>query len=359
MSTDHTPQAEPQKRGELETVHVPCPLCGSERHQQVCRSRDYVYAIAGDWTFVACVDCGHMFLNPRPSLRAIMQCYPDSYGPHLATAAAGPAAGPAAVQDSGEPDSGEPDSGASGLRWMLRRLPGLRRFLCWLGEEQATVMPSPPQPGHSRLLEIGCAHGSYLARGLAAGWVVAGVEPSRAAAEVARGGGFSVITASVDEHALPEAHYQAVVAWMVLEHLPDPVATLNKLGRTLAPGGVLAVSVPNASCLDRAIFGRYWQGYDPPRHLQVFRSRQFRELLERLGYAQVRIIYQSCPRDWIAGFAAWGSQRFPAARWPVRLMEYFRGDPPRWLHWLLVGPAKCLAVCRLSGRITVLARRGV
>jgi len=226
-----------------------------------------------------------------------------------------------------------------------------------LGEEHATVMPIPPQTGHSRLLEIGCAHGGYLQRAVEAGWVVAGVEPSQAAAEVARGCGYSVITASIDEHALPAADYQAVVAWMVLEHLPDPVATLNKLRQTLVPGGVLAVSVPNASCLDRAIFGRYWQGYDPPRHLQVFRARQFRELLERLGYEQVRIIYQSSPRDWIAGCAAWGSQRFPAARWPGRLMEYFRGDPPRWLHWLLVGPAKCLAVCRLSGRITVVARR--
>ena len=135
----------------MDTELIPCPLCSSSREREVCRARDYVYEIAGEWRFSQCLDCGHVYLNPRPVISQLMECYPDSYGPHTGM--------PSEAASSSPHTSAESSRLSEGRRWG-RMIPGARRFLRWLGEENSTVLPPPPVSGQSRLLEIGCAHGA-------------------------------------------------------------------------------------------------------------------------------------------------------------------------------------------------------
>ncbi len=100
--------------------------------------------------------------------------------------------------------------------------------------------------GQGRLLEVGCGLGYFLKHAKAQGWAVDGVEVSEWAAERARK------TAGVDvracsARALPfgDAHFQAVFAAHVLEHLEDPIGALGELRRVTQPGGILVVEVPN------------------------------------------------------------------------------------------------------------------
>ncbi|WP_164103753.1 methyltransferase domain-containing protein [Candidatus Laterigemmans baculatus] len=326
---------------DLELITIPCPICGSDRDRPLCVARDYVYSVPGEFRFVRCEACGHVFLNPRPSDASLLACYPASYGPHLGAS----------------PSSSELAPRRPGWKRSLGTVTGLRRLLRYLGDERATVLPAPPQPGESRMLEIGCAHGGFLERAAALGWIVDGIEPSEAAAAQAERRGIPVFVGRLDQAELAPQSRDCIASWMVLEHVPDPLAFLSLAHRTLTPGGVLAVSVPNAASLERWMFGRYWQGYDPPRHLQVFSASELRRVLHRVGFSEVQVIYQAGIRDSYAGLAAWGMAHFPQARWPRRLMEIFRGETPRWLHWISLLPARLLAVSGLAGRITVVAVR--
>lgn len=332
-------------------VTVACPICGSVRARSLCLSRDYVYGIGGDFRFVRCRECSHVFMNPRPSAASLLACYPAGYGPYEG----------GGVSEAASPGFPEPSvvSGAATRRirrWVGTKT-GLRAFLRWLGDERATVLPRAPRPGVSRMLEIGCAHGGYLQRAAAAGWLVDGIEPSPEAAAQAESRGIPVFVGRLDQAKLQPSSREAIAFWMVLEHVPEPVEFLSTVQRTLTPGGVVALSIPNAHSLERWVFGRYWQGYDPPRHLQVFTATEIRRVLLQLGFVDVRVIYQPGIRDTYAGLAAWGIENFPRARWPRRLMEIFRGETPRWLHWLSLIPAQVLARAGLAGRITVAATK--
>lgn len=63
--------------------------------------------------------------------------------------------------------------------------------------------------------------------------------------------------------------FDAIALWHVIEHLPEPWATLTTAARTLAPGGVLAVATPNPASLQFRLLGGRWTHVDAPRHLRL------------------------------------------------------------------------------------------
>jgi SAM-dependent methyltransferase len=71
----------------------------------------------------------------------------------------------------------------------------------------------------------------------------------------------------------------------VLEHVPDPRATLTEARRVLAPGGVLLLALPNVDCLEARLFGRDWYPLDLPRHYWGFTPHTLVRLVEECGFA--------------------------------------------------------------------------
>ena len=78
-----------------------------------------------------------------------------------------------------------------------------------------------------------------------------------------------------------------VTLWDVIEHLHDPRGSLVRIAELLAPGGVLIVSVPVMDSLDHRLFGRYWAGYEIPRHLHFFSTRTLTSLFHATGFRVV------------------------------------------------------------------------
>jgi SAM-dependent methyltransferase len=116
--------------------------------------------------------------------------------------------------------------------------PLARAFLAWFAVPEA-----------GRWLDVGCGTGALTAAVLAAAnpRAVTGVDPSANFIEFAK----ATITDSRahfdigDARALPvDSHaYDAVVAGLVLNHLPDPISAVAEMARAARPNGAVAVYV--------------------------------------------------------------------------------------------------------------------
>jgi hypothetical protein len=91
------------------------------------------------------------------------------------------------------------------------------------------------------LLDVGCGRGEFVHAARQVGWKAYGIDPNRHFVEFARQR-FELATvraADLDDPSLPRGSFDAVTLNGVLEHIPDPVATVRKAAELLARGGVL------------------------------------------------------------------------------------------------------------------------
>lgn len=122
-----------------------------------------------------------------------------------------------------------------------------------------------------RLLEIGPGLGgfAYLAKG--AGFSVETVEMDERCCQFLRGVVGVGATQTSDARAVLEQSppLHVVALWHVLEHLADPMETLEAAAAALSPRGILVLGTPNPAALQLSLFSARWAHLDAPRHLQL------------------------------------------------------------------------------------------
>jgi SAM-dependent methyltransferase len=162
-----------------------------------------------------------------------------------------------------------------------------------------------------RLLDVGCGHGLLLDEARRRGYQVEGLELSEFAAGHARDAlGLPVRRQTIAELvAEPEPpRYAAIVLADVLEHLDDPLATVDQCARLLAPGGVLCLVTPDPGSRTAKVAGPRWWGF-LPAHTFLFPRRTLRELLDARGLdvaEDLPLVRSFSLRYWMAGFAERG-----------------------------------------------------
>jgi SAM-dependent methyltransferase len=205
-----------------------------------------------------CHECRLVYTVPGSTPTALLDYYPDGYGPH------------AAARELRATRSGR----------------GLRRLLTWpyrvrFGEPDWTPRPF----GSGRMLDVGCGGGALLGRMAARGWRCLGIDTSATAVERTR---LRVPAAQVRRGTLDavprEPAFDLITVCHALEHMPDPVAAVRTMASLLVPRGKLFVSIPNLDSLEARLFGKCWVGLDVPRHCVHFRRPVFEALLERNGF---------------------------------------------------------------------------
>jgi SAM-dependent methyltransferase len=157
-------------------------------------------------------------------------------------------------------------SAAAQRRNFDRKLTLLARSGCAIG------------PG-SRVLEVGCATGEFLAL-LASipGVRSLGVEVSAFCRERALARGLSVFAPDDPSfhEALTALRPNFVVGWDVWEHLPKPASTFDTYLAAAGRDVVWAVSTVDAGSVVARLRGSRWRQFHPPTHLQYPTRRSLR-----------------------------------------------------------------------------------
>jgi SAM-dependent methyltransferase len=162
-----------------------------------------------------------------------------------------------------------------------------------------------------RLLDVGCGHGLLLDEARERGYQAEGLELSEHAAAHARDElGLPIRDRTLaDLAAEPDPpRYNAIVLADVLEHLDDPVTSIDDCARLLDPGGVLCVVTPDPGSRTARFAGANWWGF-LPAHTYLLPRMTLRELLERRGLdvaGDIPLVRSFSLRYWMAGFAERG-----------------------------------------------------
>ena len=320
---------------------IACPLCHSQDSKRVCETRDVLHGLPGRFRLVRCRGCSHVYLNPRPTPETICHYYPADYSPHAAPV---------------DPEQeGTHESSSSRSIQMAKWIPGLRGLYYWLKETCAEVVP-PVNVAEPRALELGCGNGGFLKILRNKGWQAEGLEPAEAAVTEARRKGFRVHHGIFTDGLYDENSQNAVFAWMVLEHLHDPVRALHEIHRILKPGGWFVASVPNWGCWEPRVLGPYWYSLQLPTHLHQFTPHILRRTLADCGFEHVRVIHQRNVFNLLGSLGLYARERFPKRRLGSRLLEFIANPSVR--GQLALAPlAKVLAWIHQGGRLTVTARK--
>ena len=338
---------------------VTCPLGCSKNDEVVLTGRDRLHDLPGEFTVVKCRTCGLKRTNPRPTPATIGAYYPADYAPYHSST----------VEEKPSKSSINPDcpleqhliekqrkflmdtirkpiktdvlrpNGQSSIKAWLRHLLGLN----------ARMLPPIP-PG--RMLEVGCASGSYMEQAKRLGWKVEGIEFSEEAAAVARGKGFNVQSGSLEQAKAPEAQYDVITAWMVLEHLHQPIFALKKLRKWVKPDGYLVALVPDAVSLSQTVFKELSYDLHLPAHLYHYSPKTLELVLANAGWEVERVFWQRNCNTLLWSFEYWATEKnrsntLKFAKWLRLSKGAFR---IRMILSILLGMA------RQSGRIEIWAR---
>lgn len=214
-----------------------CPGCGSSH-------TTWAFVVAG-FPHVRCRDCGTVLVSPLPSPAVLERTYldPEYHG------------------DLSESEERMRAEARARARVLAER-------------------------GCRRVLEVGCGAGFFVEALLELGIAAEGVDPGPQAQRAAARG-LPIRAIWLEQH-LPEAPYDGIAMFEVIEHLPEPVEALRWCHRHLRPGGTLALSTPSASGLPARVLGRRFPMLCPPNHLELFSRAGMAALLRRSGFRPFR-----------------------------------------------------------------------
>lgn len=278
------------------------------------------------YTLLLCPGCGSGRIEVFPSAAVLSAHYDRSY------------------YGGGESKFAAPLQALVNLS-VRRRARSIRRYL--------------PGPGPLAVLDIGCGRGDLLLELGRTGVTGTGLERALLDSRF-ESPAIEYRTGELGEQRFAPHSFDAVVIWHVLEHLPDPQATLEAVGEILKPGGVLVIAVPNNSSWQAGFFRNAWFHIDAPRHLHFFGHQGMERLLQRQGYTTLASTTSDGVQN-IFGFMQSALNRM-APRRANRLYQLMRSaqSVPRLLElglWLLPA-AMLLPIALLENAVSIARRRG-
>lgn len=229
-----------------------CNLCGGNSHS-IIEDGERPYCV------LKCHQCGLVFVDPVPDLSYLSMHYDANYYADWMDAQL-----------------------TKRLRMWDRRLKTIERYR-----------------NKGRLLDVGCATGTFLQLAQNNGWEIRGTEYSPYAAKYAKDSlNADIFCGQLIDARYEEAFFDVVTFWHVLEHVTDPMRYLQETKRILKPSGLLVIAVPNVNDYLMQIAYRVvkrkplklFSKEDREIHLFHFSADTLRAYLQKTGFDNIRIM---------------------------------------------------------------------
>lgn len=235
-------------------VSVPCPACGAERS-------------APEWTkyelsYVRCLDCRTVYINPRPPPAVLDDYYRHSENYAYWNDVIFPASEAARREKLFKPRA-----------------------------ERLVALCQRHGVAGGTLLEIGAGFGTFGEEVKRLGYFqrFLAVEPTPNLAATCRARGHEVLESPIEHVTLPERSVDVIASFEVVEHLFSPRDILLKAYRLLRPGGVMIVSVPSCGGFDVMLLKEKSSSVDV-EHLNYFHPQSLSRLFEACGFTTLEML---------------------------------------------------------------------
>ena len=270
-----------------------CDLCGARDTVEIIPSTlDRVDQ--GNWSpyactssgygrhgpIVRCRQCGLVYANPRPANDEVLDLY-------------------SAVEDP---------------LYVAERAGRILTF-----EHHLKPMEQFTGPAAGRaLLDVGAYTGVFVEIAAQHGWDAWGVDPSDWAVEQARQQGLQMVRGTLEEADFENKSFSVITLWDVIEHVTDPLSTLQAAWQQLEPGGTLVVHTMDLDSLFARVMGRRWPWF-MEMHLTYFTRTSLQQMLEKAGFTI----------SWMGAQGRYLHAGYLAGR--VTALTPFLGRPAEWL----------------------------
>lgn len=198
----------------FDVVETTCNFCGRKTSEKILANRLIRHLpesrlFGGQLRIVQCRSCGLRYLNPRPATEILpliydYDCYLDSTNTNEVL------------------------------------------------QEYFFSLISNSHPHAHRVLEVGCGTGEFLSYLERRGINVAGVEFADASKRVKFKGDLYV--GMIEDISLPQGQFDVALLLNVIEHLVDPLKTLEKIRGALLRDGLLILRHPNSDLFHNRIY---------------------------------------------------------------------------------------------------------
>lgn len=230
------------------TEVISCLFCNSDKASQFRKRAD----------IVQCFSCGIVYLRTRPTSETMYEIY-QSY-----------------ANDTSH--MRPPDTVSEAKKSGLRREYFVNEIIGFVKDKKDTW------------LDVGCGWGALLDYGRELGFLPKGIELTRNCLDFATMQlDIPVSNAQFTNSKINENSCSVISMVHVLEHLPNPKETLQKVYKTLKPGGMFCGIVPNIESLCSGKLKDDWVWLDPTHHYVHYSPGTLKKKLEEAGFTVEKI----------------------------------------------------------------------
>ncbi|MCX5704057.1 MAG: class I SAM-dependent methyltransferase [Candidatus Omnitrophica bacterium] len=239
-----------EQKNHIRLEKINCPVCNGSEDKLIFMARDLrLMTFEEMFNIVRCVNCGFIFLNPRPAKDEVISFYPSNFNQETPT--------------------------------LIHKI----WSVCLSPIENSIIRTIKNYKKSGKLLDIGCGSGRFLSLMQKQGFDVWGCELNLNSKDFApKFLDGRIFYKELSKCNLASKSFDVVLMIQSLEHVNQLDELVIEIRRVIKDNGIVFIYVPNMEFFEFRLFGAYYYNLEAPRHLYCFTRRSISNLLSRHGF---------------------------------------------------------------------------